>query len=334
MYVMAFKIALKDPKKPLQPLTSLTDLMPSWSPTQEPKFDPERKDLAKNFLKQGLLKQLLTEGEKYMFTWFSLMTLAEQGVYDTVANIGSLAARLVFSKIEESAYLYFSQTVQRGGGGGSDKNNKTVTKTLATLLRGLTLIGLVILAFGYSYSHLLLHIYGGENLSSGLGPSLLRGHCVFVLFMAINGVSECYAFATMTSDEVGDYNYLMSAMTAVFLGCAYAFAKAFGPIGFIMANCANFAMRIVHNFIVIYKKNGLEPLTGLFPPLKTAIVLVMSAVLCQLSERTVYDDANNFHSVLKHLVVGATCFVITMATILMQESQILHFLRSKSIKTD
>ncbi len=30
-----------------------------------------------------------------------------------VGNLGSLAARLVFSKIEESAYFYFTQTVSR-----------------------------------------------------------------------------------------------------------------------------------------------------------------------------------------------------------------------------
>jgi hypothetical protein len=35
--------------------------------------------LAGAFFKQGIVKQLLTEGEKYMFTCFSLMTLAQQG---------------------------------------------------------------------------------------------------------------------------------------------------------------------------------------------------------------------------------------------------------------
>jgi Rft protein len=43
---------------------------------------------------------------------------AFSGVYDVVGNLGSLAARLVFSKIEESAYFYFTQTVSR------EKNDK------------------------------------------------------------------------------------------------------------------------------------------------------------------------------------------------------------------
>lgn len=57
------------------------------------RIDLERWTLSVSFFKQGFLKQMLTEGEKYMFTWFSLMTLSEQGVYDRIANLGSIPAR-------------------------------------------------------------------------------------------------------------------------------------------------------------------------------------------------------------------------------------------------
>jgi oligosaccharide translocation protein RFT1 len=70
-------------------------------------------DLTWTFFKQGILKQLLTEGERYIMTFFDVLTFDEQGVYDLVSNLGSLAARFIFLPIEESAYFYFAQTLQR-----------------------------------------------------------------------------------------------------------------------------------------------------------------------------------------------------------------------------
>ena len=49
--------------------------------------------MAVSFLGQGVLKQVLTEGERYVMTVLSLLSLAEQGIYDVVSNLGSLAAR-------------------------------------------------------------------------------------------------------------------------------------------------------------------------------------------------------------------------------------------------
>ncbi len=45
--------------------------------------------------------------------FYSTWKIPFLGIYDVVGNLGSLAARLVFSKIEESAYFYFTQTVSR-----------------------------------------------------------------------------------------------------------------------------------------------------------------------------------------------------------------------------
>jgi len=44
-----------------------------------------------------------------------------------------------------------------------------MTEALSHMTKLLTLIGLTILVFGYSYSPLLLHIYGGQLLSTGIG---------------------------------------------------------------------------------------------------------------------------------------------------------------------
>ena len=45
------------------------------------------------------------------------------------------------------------------------------------LLKLVILVALVILTFGYSYSFLLLDIYGGANLTSGDGKIISQGLC-------------------------------------------------------------------------------------------------------------------------------------------------------------
>lgn len=74
---------------------------------------------------------------------------------------------------------------------------------LSQICKVVTSIGLVVVVFGQTYSNSLLYLYGGEVLTSdSLPTTLLRCHCIAVLLLAINGVTECYVFATMTSVQL------------------------------------------------------------------------------------------------------------------------------------
>ena len=43
-----------------------------------------------------------------------VLSFGDQGIYDVINNIGSLAARFILQPIEESAYFLFSQLLKRG----------------------------------------------------------------------------------------------------------------------------------------------------------------------------------------------------------------------------
>ncbi|XP_026686048.1 protein RFT1 homolog [Diaphorina citri] len=80
---------------------------------------------------------------------------------------------------------------------------KEAARVLEQVLRCVTSLGLVVLVFGQSYSRLLLLLYGGSSLADGgLAPLLLRVHCLAVLFLAVNGTTECYALATMDTYQI------------------------------------------------------------------------------------------------------------------------------------
>lgn len=120
-------------------------------------------------------------------TVFSVLTFAEQGIYDVVNNLGSMAARFLFLPIEEHSYFYFAQKLSRNK--ALQEHNPTeirqISEVLANLLRALSVLGSIIVIFGFSYSHLLLRMYGGSTLVDGPGPILMRTHCFAVCLMVI-----------------------------------------------------------------------------------------------------------------------------------------------------
>ncbi|XP_042217703.1 protein RFT1 homolog isoform X3 [Homarus americanus] len=182
------------------PVKGIRQLFPRWKPGRLlPEVDSELGTISWSFFKQGWLKEALTEGEFYLMNFFSLISLAQQGEYQVVNNLGSLAARLVFRSIETAAYKYFAQMVYRGKPINEEDQERIaeVVRFLTSLIRTLLLISIFILTFGWSYSSLLLELYGGRQLSEGGGTLLMRAQCFYVIFLAMNGITEAYTFAAM-----------------------------------------------------------------------------------------------------------------------------------------
>jgi len=310
------------------PFRSLADLLPSW-PAQF-SVKEEQWTVATSFLGQGVMKQLLTEGERYVMTVFSLLTLSEQGIFDVISNLGSLAARFIFRPVEESAYFFFSQLWKRNVPvEQQDKENSDkVQLGLFRLLRLMFLLGLIIVLWGFSYSHLLLHLYGGLTLTEGAGPDLLRSQCLLILFLSVNGITECFARAAMSEREINSYTRAMSIISLVYLGLAYLLTKLLGPVGFVLANCCNMAIRIGFSVKVIrttFSSLASSPLSGLAPDNDILFLLLSGGVTCQLSEIYIYQ-----WSALAHLVIGVVVGLMVVVAIIVKEDFILAFIVGKA----
>ncbi|XP_054966033.1 protein RFT1 homolog isoform X6 [Pan paniscus] len=205
-YVIYFTKLLGSPestKLQTLPVSRITDLLPNI--TRNGAFiNWKEAKLTWSFFKQSFLKQILTEGERYVMTFLNVLNFGDQGVYDIVNNLGSLVARLIFQPIEESFYIFFAKVLERGKDATLQKQEDVAVAAavLESLLKLALLAGLTITVFGFAYSQLALDIYGGTMLSSGSGPVLLRSYCLYVLLLAINGVTECFTFAAMSKEEV------------------------------------------------------------------------------------------------------------------------------------
>ncbi|KAJ7391849.1 Oligosaccharide translocation protein rft1 [Desmophyllum pertusum] len=283
-----------------------------------------------SFFKQSFLKKILTEGERYIMTLFKVLTFSQQGIYDVINNLGSLVARCVFMPIEESYYTFFAHTLERGSSADqqTQQSAKVASETLEVVLKFVVLVGLTFLVFGYSYSFLLLDMYGGTTLSSGEGPSLLQWYCVYVLIIAVNGMTECFMFAAMSKDDVDSYNYKMMVFSVVFLGASW-YLTVLGSVGFVIANCLNMLLRIYHSLIFIhnYFKSAphLKPLRGLVPSPLVLLSFAVSWVITVTSEARLCCSHGWFYRIL-HIGIGGVCLLVVAALVYIKEKTLVNFM--------
>jgi oligosaccharide translocation protein RFT1 len=109
------------------------------------------------------------------------------------------------------------------------------------------IISLLLIVFVIPYSRFLLNIYGGSNLSDGSGPTLRHLYCIYLLFLAINGITEAFSQATMSIKQLEYYKNLIAIFAVIYLGIFYILIKLIGVNGLIIANCLNMSARIITN---------------------------------------------------------------------------------------
>ncbi|VDO89252.1 unnamed protein product, partial [Schistosoma margrebowiei] len=180
-------------------IASLKDILPSYFRYS---IDRQGLQLVKNFFGQCILKQLLTEGERYLISAFHLISFTDQGIYDLVNNLGSLAARLLFLPLEESCHFMFSQCIQREV--SPNKQDKKLLMDafhmLKTALRISSLIAWIGMTFAQANSRLLLMIYAGHRLADNyVAVNLLQLYSAYVLLLAWNGSTEALLNSAMST---------------------------------------------------------------------------------------------------------------------------------------
>ncbi|NWI05087.1 RFT1 protein, partial [Tichodroma muraria] len=329
-YVIYFVMFLGSPEatKKSFPVARVKALLPSCV-EDETFVNWKEARLTWSFFKQSFLKQILTEGERYVMTFLNVLNFGDQGKCDGITEwLG-----IKICQTEESFYVFFAKVLERGKTVKDQKQDDVAmaANVLELLLKLVLLIGLTITVFGYAYSQLALDIYGGSMLSSGTGPDLLRCYSLYVLFLAVNGVSECFTFALMCKEEVDRYNFVMLALSFIFLCISYFLTHWYGSVGFILANCFNMGIRIAHSTHYIYhyfRESTHRPLTGLLPSPALLLLYILSAVVTAFSEVLFCCD-KGWMARLIHISTGALCLAATLVTMFCTETKLIHFVRSQ-----
>lgn len=286
------------------------------------------------FTGQTIVKQLLTEGERFLMTFFNAISFADQGVYDVVNNLASLAARFILAPVEESSYLMFSSLIDRSK--EMDKQDRTRMKRafdlLCNLVKVMTIVGLVIFTFGFSFSELALTLYASRSFAEGVASCLLRWQSFYILIISVNGITEAFALASMTESRLKSFNVILVFLSIVFIISSYFLTSFLGSLGFILANSLNMFGRIVHSFHFIHTHrkaaSASEQKFSLTDMLPQKFIIASFAVIflfLKISETILC--CSSFLASLFHVVLGATALIFVLVIVYIRERSLVQFLK-------
>lgn len=170
-----------------------------------PEITTERRNLVHSFFKLSFQKLLMQEGDKFLMIYFFPAQSNAWGAYVLVASLGSILARLIFAPIEDLITSTFS-VVEKDV---ENKQNETVKekpefKKYHHAMRPLLILSswfggcaaALVPPFAQTVIFILYGMVWGSNALSG---KMLGYFCMYLPFMAVNGILEAYVSSRASS---------------------------------------------------------------------------------------------------------------------------------------
>ena len=221
-------------------------------------------NLAMTLYGQSLFKQLLTQGDALLLSFFA--SLADQGSFALASNYGSLFARLLFQPVEESSRNMFgtllgSSTTSSSSKSTSDKPKFKTNLTLALVylnrvLRLYTLLTFITLSIlphllPTAITFLLLRNkpdwqHSQSSTSTPL-PTLLKTYCLLLPLLSFNGILDAFISSVATRSQLRTQSVIAAICTVIYGTAAWVFLIPYqtGAKGLVLANAVGMLVRVV-----------------------------------------------------------------------------------------
>jgi oligosaccharide translocation protein RFT1 len=143
----------------------------------------------------------------------------------------------------------------------SSSNKTTLRLMLGALVKSVVLVGLLFACFGFNYTRVLLRLLlpgqrwkeseGGREGGSEGSSQVLSWYCLYVLFLAVNGMTEAFVYAVATREEVGRLSLSAAVSFVVFALSTGPLMAGGGTVGLVLANCLGMLARIGFSWMFI-----------------------------------------------------------------------------------
>ncbi|KYQ94054.1 RFT1 family protein [Tieghemostelium lacteum] len=236
-------------------ITSLSQLLPKKTVLSHRWFDSSAIRMTMLYTWQSIQKLVLTEGEKFVL--YLSESLLNQAIFSVVSALGSLAARFLFQPIEESCFSMFPKLYKATTDSDKSKDKENV-KILALIMKFMIIIALLFVSFGPNYSDLLLNLLYANKFAATNAGAVLGVYCLYVGFLAINGVSEAFVHSVSREDQLKTLNWFLFLIGITYLGLTFILSKYYQMIGIILANCLSmhlftFNLFYIYTNILLYR---------------------------------------------------------------------------------
>ena len=315
----------------------------SWLETLKFQFGYQETSLLGAFAIQSIVKYLLTEGDRLLMT--IIATRSSRGVYSTVTNYGSLAARLLFQPLEEnmrnivSKLVTVPDTLPSSSSLSTENltNNRIALNIFYGLFRLVIIIGLFFSIFGPIYSPIVSNILLGKRLE--FYPEFveaLSAYCIYVTFMALNGVTEAFATGAANQSRIKTSSIHMMIAFTISSICIYQFMPIYGLVGLIAANSMNMLIRtisslsyirLIHDSVSSLSSTNSRgtwfsfiPLSAL-PSLYTLSIFTITAINCWYIRLNYSYDLYSFMDSIKFIGLGMLHIIVIFGILYKYERQ-------------
>ncbi|GAQ80068.1 oligosaccharidyl-lipid flippase family [Klebsormidium nitens] len=293
-------------------------LLPS-RPKGGPLLDPSLLRVCGAFSWQSVEKLALAEGEKFVLVLSG--SQHNQGVYGIVEKLGSLVVRSVLQPFEESAFTMFSKAASSANKKDDDAQKpdvRGVERVLLLAIKGVSLLGLVFVAFGPPYSYTLLRLLYGRDKSDSEAPTALACYCLYVMVMALNGITESFLHATASERGLAWNNVALVVFSVCHVALSVALVQARGTTGLILANVCNMTLRITYSMVFIlryFKGSPTFSIRRAVPSIRVIGTFIAAALTAHWAEVTFLDHDRFYTSAATYIMVGGACFVGVLGAI-------------------
>ena len=307
---------------------------------------------------QAVLKFFLGNGESFILG--ITCEKSEHGAYIMAGNFASIVLRFFHDGLEDQCFNVFyrlSPSFKKKKSDNDDKEARRLcVNTMHLALKASLLVSALFAAVGPAFSYSAVRVLYGEKWSEDTNAStLLARYFLYLLFAALNGVTEAFFHAAADARESRNHGIFSAILAVSYLIGLRVAAEFNGALGVIAVNCANMTFRAGYAVRYYCRTSGqsfFQLLSGALPSLFVVGALVFGRLGTLWSERfwigttegarvvqILFDCKKQLLvNVAAHAVSGALACLLFVAALWAFERpfvlQLRRLMRGKSIVLD